>query len=71
MSQQQPFKSLWLVLKRWCGNTRLDEKSWDNVKWQCLNNVFTLFHCAEKHWLWALKCDERYSRFIGLTFKLY
>jgi hypothetical protein len=47
-SQQQLPESLWLVLKRWSGSTRLDEKSWDSVKQQCLNNICTLFHCAEK-----------------------
>jgi len=29
----------------------LVKKSKDNVKQQCLNNVFTLFHYVEKHWL--------------------
>ncbi len=36
----------------------LDEKSWDNAKQWCLKNDFTLFHCVEKHWLWALKCAK-------------
>ncbi len=49
----------------------LDEKSWNNVKQQCLNNVFTLFHYAKKHWLHALKCVESYSIFIGLLSNLF
>jgi hypothetical protein len=45
-------------LKRWCGNTRLDEKFWDSAKQQCLNNDFTLFHYVEKYWLQVFKCVE-------------
>jgi hypothetical protein len=55
-----------LVLKRWGGSTRLDEKSWDSAKQRFLNNVFTLFHYVEKHWLWVLKCVEKSSILIGL-----
>ncbi len=41
-------------------------KSLEGAKQQCVNNVFTLFHCAKKHWLRVLKCVERYFIFIGL-----
>jgi hypothetical protein len=65
-SQRQPLESLWLVLRRWYGSTRLDEMSWCTVKQWCLNNIFTLFRFVEKHWLGALKCAEMYFIFIGL-----
>jgi hypothetical protein len=52
--------------KMMCGSIGLDEKSWASVKQWCLNNIFTLFHYIEKHWLHALKCVEMYFIFIGL-----
>jgi hypothetical protein len=38
-----------IVLKKWYGSMKLDENSLNSVKQWCWNNVFTLFHCLEKH----------------------
>jgi hypothetical protein len=53
----------------WCGNMRLIKKFWNSLN----NCVFKLCHIAfqaQKNWLWALKCVERYVIFIGLVLNL-
>jgi hypothetical protein len=48
-------------------NIGLVEKFWNSVKQQCLDDVFTLFHYIEKHWLQTFKfLVEKYFIFIGL-----
>jgi hypothetical protein len=53
----------------WCGNMRLIKKFWNSLN-NCVLKLCHIAFQAQKIWLWALKCVERYVIFIGLVLNL-